>query len=69
MNLKDIKEIRNGMSWGTREQGVEQLTERELFLLDIVETLEKKIEKLEEQMEQDDWNHKEEIERMTMDWE
>ena len=39
--LDILREIKSGMSWGTREHGILQLTQTELFLL-------KKIDELEE---------------------
>ncbi|MGG1638210.1 hypothetical protein [Paenibacillus sp. NRS-1760] len=37
--LNAIRKIRKGMSWGAQDQGIEQLTDNEVFLLDLVETL------------------------------
>ncbi|WP_179090192.1 hypothetical protein MHI37_18380 [Paenibacillus sp. FSL H8-0548] len=37
--LEEIRQIRKGMSWGSQEQGIPQLTDNEVFLLEMVETL------------------------------
>jgi hypothetical protein len=35
--VQEIKNIREGMSWGTEEHGIPQLTENEQFLLWLLE--------------------------------
>lgn len=37
--LIELRNIRKGMSWGTQEHGIPQLSDNELFLLDMVESL------------------------------
>lgn len=37
--VEELREIRKGMSWGSAEEGIPQLTTNELFLLELLDKI------------------------------
>lgn len=44
--LDELKSIRKGMSWGGREHGIPQLSDNEVFLLNVVEAFQRELEEI-----------------------
>jgi hypothetical protein len=72
--LDEIKSIFFGEGYtisnnrGLDKKGLGQWVDDTHWLIEKVEKQQKEIERLKDEIEQDGWNHKEEMERMHMDW-